>query len=54
MEPGWSASPTTPKNPLIMTIMDVTYVFQESDVLEHRTGPFWTRLLYFLMESRQK
>jgi len=49
-ERGWHASSMTPKNPLIMTIMDLPpYLFKESDVIEHRTGPFWIRLLYILM-----
>lgn len=50
-ERGWYASPSKPKNPLIMTIMDITYLFQESDVIEHRPGPWWTRLLYILLDG---
>lgn len=50
-ERGWYASPTTPRNPLIMTIMDVSYLFQESDVIEHQPGPWWIRLLHGLLDG---
>jgi len=50
-ERGWYAS--SPKNPLIMTIMDPPpHLFTESDVIEHRLGSWWIRLLYHLMENR--
>jgi len=50
-ERGWYASSMVPKNPLIMTIMDLTYSFQESDVIEHRSGPWWVKLFYLLAQA---
>lgn len=50
-ERGWYASPAAPRNPLIMTIMDITYLFQESDVIEHKPGPWWVRFLHVLIDG---
>lgn len=37
-EHGWYAVPTKKKNPLLMTIIDLSYHFKESEVIDHQTS----------------